>query len=63
MNRDRLLLKPPVVQSYDVAGKRTTKQTTPEEMSVSKEPPPSKPPSTDAQTSTNKLTVENTPPT
>lgn len=33
-------------------------QTTPEEMSVSKEPPPSKQPSKAAQTGTDKLTVE-----
>ena len=41
-----------------VAEKQMIQQTTPEEMSVSKEPPPFKQPSTAAQAGTDKLTVE-----
>ena len=53
LRHNRTHLKP-------VAEKQPAKQTSPEDMPVPKELTPSKPPSTDAQTSTDKLTVEDT---
>ena len=62
VSRDHnILLKPPMVQSYDAkpeTEKRKIKQTALEEMSVSKEAPPSKPSTSATQTSRDKLTVE-----
>lgn len=69
MNRNHMMLTLPKVQtvmtqlslyiskSRTVAEKQMIQQTTPEEMSVSKEPPPSQQPSKAAQTGTDKLTV------
>ena len=47
-----------ISKSRTVAEKQMIQKTTPEEMSVSKEPPPSTQPSKAAQTGTDKLTVE-----
>ena len=60
MNSNHMLLKLPKVELRlmcmylrTVAEKQMVQQTTPEEMSVSKEPPPSKQPSNTAQTGTD----------
>jgi len=61
MNRDHMLFRvatQPYTSKTRSREKKTAKQTSPEEMPVPKELTPPKPPSTDAQTSTDKLPVE-----